>query len=60
MTHEFRVSELAREFGVHRNTIRNWIKNGSIKAEQGPGRQYIMQWNDYVALCAKFGRKPRG
>jgi ferredoxin len=59
MTYEFKVSELAREFGVHRNTIRNWIKSGAIKADIGPGRQYIMQWEDYVALCEKFGRKPR-
>jgi heterodisulfide reductase subunit A len=25
MMYEFKVSELAEEFGVHRNTIRNWI-----------------------------------
>ena len=59
MTYEFKVSELAKEFGVHRNTIRNWIKSGSVKAETGPGRQYIMQWDDYLGLCEKFGRKPR-
>ena len=58
MTYEFKVSELAREFGVHRNTIRNWIKSGAVKAESGPGRQYVMQWEDYQALCKKFGRKP--
>jgi ferredoxin len=59
MNYEFRVNELAEEFGVHRNTIRNWIKNGSVQAEPGPGRQYIMKWEDYKALCEKFGRKPR-
>jgi len=59
MTYEFKVNELAKEFGVHRNTIRNWIKSGAVKAESGPGRQYIMQWNDYIKLCEKFGRKPR-
>ncbi len=59
MNYEFRVNELAEEFSVHRNTIRNWIKNGSIQADAGPGRQYIMQWEDYQALCEKFGRKPR-
>jgi len=59
MNYEFRVNDLAEEFGVHRNTIRNWIKNGSVKAESGPGRQYIMQWEDYQTLCKKFGRKPR-
>ncbi|MCF6188353.1 MAG: 4Fe-4S dicluster domain-containing protein [Desulfobulbaceae bacterium] len=59
MNYEFRVNELAEEFGVHRNTIRNWIKSGAIKVDKGPGRQYTMEWEDYRALCEKFGRKPR-
>ncbi|HID03264.1 MAG TPA: helix-turn-helix domain-containing protein, partial [Desulfobacterales bacterium] len=59
MIYEFKVNELAEEFGVHRNTIRNWMNSGSIKAESGPGRQYIMKWEDYQALCDKFGRTPR-
>lgn len=59
MNHEFRVSELAMEFDVHRNTIHNWIKNGSIKAVPGPGHLYIMNWQDYQTLCSKFGRTPR-
>ncbi len=59
MIYEFKVKELAEEFGVHRNTIRNWINSGSVKAEPGPGRQYIMKWEDYRALCDKFGRTPR-
>lgn len=59
MNYAFRVSALARQFGVHRNTIRNWIKNGTIRAEAGPGRQYIMQWEDYRALCEKYGCKPQ-
>lgn len=59
MIYEFKVNELAQEFDVHRNTIRNWIKSGSVKAEPGPGRQYIMKWEDYQVLCDKFGRIPR-
>ena len=59
MMYEFKVSELAEDFGVHRNTIRNWITNGSLKADRGPGRRYIMKWEDYQALCEKFGRRPR-
>jgi len=30
MMYEFKVSEMAEEFGVHRNTIRNWIKTGYL------------------------------
>ena len=58
MLNEFRVSELAQEFGVHRNTMLNPIKSGAIKAEPGPGLQYIMQKNNYLELCQKFGCKP--
>ncbi len=58
MTYEFKVSDLADEFGVHRNTIRNWIAAGTLPAKKAPGRKYSIRWNDYQALCQKFGRKP--
>ncbi|MFV0436224.1 MAG: 4Fe-4S dicluster domain-containing protein [Desulfopila sp.] len=56
MVYEFKVSDLAEEFGVHRNTIRNWINAGTLPAREGPGRKYIMRFADYQALCEKFGR----
>ena len=56
---EFRIRDLAEEFAVHRNTVRNWIKNGAISVKEGPGRRYLMEWSDYLALCEKFGKKPR-
>lgn len=59
MIYEFRVIDLAEEFGVHRNTIRNWIKSGAIPAKEGPGRRYLMEWSDYQRLCEKFGKTPR-
>ena len=58
MMYEFRVSEMAEEFGVHRNTIRNWINAGTLPAKEGPGRKYLMRYEDYQALCEKFGREP--
>jgi excisionase family DNA binding protein len=58
MMYEFRVSEMAEEFGVHRNTIRNWINAGTLPAKEGPGRKYLMRFEDYHALCEKFGREP--
>lgn len=58
MMYEFKVSELAEEFGVHRNTIRNWINSGSLPAKEGPGRKYLMKFDDYRRLCEKFGRQP--
>ncbi len=58
MMYEFKVSELAEEFGVHRNTIRNWINAGTLPAKEGPGRKYLMKFQEYQALCDKFGREP--
>lgn len=58
MMYEFKVSELAEEFGVHRNTIRNWINAGTLPAKEGPGRKYLMRFQDYQNLCEKFGREP--
>ncbi len=58
MMYEFKVSEMADEFGVHRNTIRNWINSGKISAVEGPGRKYIMDFEEYNRLCEKFGRQP--
>ena len=57
MMYEFRVSEMAEEFGVHRNTIRNWINAGTLRAKEGPGRKYLMRFEDYQTLCEKFGRQ---
>ncbi len=58
MMYEFKVSEMAEEFGVHRNTIRNWINAGTLPAKEGPGRKYLMKFRDYQTLCDKFGREP--
>lgn len=58
MMYEFKVSQLADEFGVHRNTIRNWINAGTLPAQEGPGRKYLMKFTDYQKLCQKFGREP--
>lgn len=58
MMYEFKVSQLADEFGVHRNTIRNWINAGTLPAQEGPGRKYLMKFQDYRKLCEKFGREP--
>lgn len=57
MKYEFKVSDMAEEFGVHRNTIRNWINGGTLKAQKGPGRKYVMDFEEYQLLCEKFGRK---
>ncbi len=58
MMYEFKISEMAEEFGVHRNTIRNWINAGTFPATKGPGRKYLIDFREYQRLCEKFGREP--
>ncbi len=38
----FKVIDLARVFGVHRNTITNWIRKGALKAKPIVGRKYVI------------------
>jgi transposase-like protein len=49
---------LAREIGVHRNTIRNWVKTGRIKANPGPGKGLLFTPEDFQALCREFQLQP--
>ena len=41
MMYEFKVSELAEEFGVHRNTIRNWINAGTLPQRKVPAASIL-------------------
>ncbi len=59
MTYEVKVNDLAEEFDVHRNTVRNWINSGTLPARKGPGRRYLIEREDYLRLCEKYGRKSR-
>lgn len=58
MKYEFKVSEIAEEFGVHSNTVDGWIKTGSLPAKEGPGSRYIMEFSDYQTFCHKLGVEP--
>ena len=52
------ILTLAREIGVHRNTIRNWVKTGKINARPGPGKGLIFTPEDFQALCREFELHP--
>jgi hypothetical protein len=52
------ILTLAREIGVHRNTIRNWVKTGRIKARPGPGKGLVFFAEDFQALCREFQLNP--
>jgi len=45
---EIRVVELAKKLGVHRNTIRNWIKKGVLKAIPTVGKKYLVRKEDFL------------
>lgn len=58
MMYEFKIRQLAEEFGVHRNTIKNWINAGTLPAKEGPGRKYLIELEDYQRICEKYGLEP--
>ena len=52
------ILTLAREIGVHRNTIRNWVKSGKINARPGTGKGLLFTLEDFQALCRDFQLQP--
>ena len=52
------ILTLAREIGVHRNTIRNWVKSGKIQARPGPGKGLLFTPEGFQALCQEFQLQP--
>jgi hypothetical protein len=52
------ILTLAREIGVHRNTIRNWVKTGRIKARPGPGKGLVFTPEDFQDFCQEFQLNP--
>ncbi len=52
------VMTLAEMLGVHRNTIRNWVKTGKIPARTAPGRGLLLAKEDFQQLCEDFFLDP--
>jgi transposase-like protein len=52
------VLTLAQEIGVHRNTIRNWVKTGRIEAQPGPGKGLLFTSDAFERLCQEFHLDP--
>jgi len=52
------VMTLAERLGVHRNTIRNWVKTGKIPARPAPGRGLMLAREDFLQLCEDFDLDP--
>lgn len=50
-----RVGELAQALGVHRNTIRNWIKSGVLEAEPAAGKRYQIPRASFLRFAESQG-----
>jgi len=55
---EFRTGDLADIFGVHRNTVRNWIKTGRLSAASLPGKKYGIQRKELAQFLESMGVAP--
>jgi hypothetical protein len=52
------IVTLAEKIGVHRNTIRNWVKSGKITARSGPGKGLLFSPEELARLCQEFQLDP--
>ena len=50
-----RIGQLADQLGVHRNTIRNWIRSGRLPARSMSGKRYLLSETDFSKICQEFG-----
>ena len=50
-----RIGQLADQLGVHRNTIRNWIRSGKLPARSMSGKRYLVTEADFGRICLEFG-----
>ncbi len=48
---EFRIANLAKRLDVHRNTVRNWINQGRLKASKTIAKRYIIHEKDFYDFC---------
>ncbi len=52
---EFRVGQLAKLLGVHRNTVTNWIRSGRLQARSTVGRKYLVEGPEFQRFCRDQG-----
>jgi len=50
-----RVGKVAERLGIHRNTIRNWIKNGELEAISVVGKKYAIERDKYIRFLESKG-----
>ncbi len=52
---EIKVGDLAKTVGVHRNTVTNWIKNGTLKAKPILGKKYLIDEGEFKLFLVNSG-----
>ncbi len=53
-----RIGKLAEALGVHRNSIRNWIKSGKLRARPTVGRKYLVDAEELNRFLRSKGIDP--
>jgi len=51
---KFRVGDLAKAVGVHRNTVTYWLKTGKLQAQPTVGKQYLIEEAELRRLCSQY------
>lgn len=51
----FQIGSVADEFGVHRNTVRNWIKKGVLPAKPTIGKKYLIDKDEFKQFFVAHG-----
>ena len=52
---EIRVGQLAQTLGVHRNTVRNWIKTSELAAKPIIGKKYAIEKEAFIGFLQSKG-----
>lgn len=53
-----RVGKFAELLGIHRNTVRNWIKNGELDATPVVGKRYVIDREKFIRFLESKGVAP--
>ena len=52
---EIRVGKLSKALGVHRNTVRNWIKTNELTAAPIIGKKYAIEKDAFIRFLQSKG-----
>jgi len=50
-----RVGKFAELLGIHRNTVRNWIKSGELDATPAVGKKYAIEREKFIRFLESKG-----